>query len=51
MSWFWVGMGGALVLGVCLGVTLMSLLYIARDCATNSEQPSRPRTERRTMPC
>jgi hypothetical protein len=51
MSWIWVGMGGALVLGVCLGVTLMSLLCIARDCATDSEQPSRLRAERRTMPC
>jgi hypothetical protein len=33
MSWIWLGMGGALVLGVCLGVMLMSLLTISRTRA------------------
>jgi hypothetical protein len=51
MSWIWVGMGGALVLGVCLGVMLMSLLCISRDSATGGEQPSRLRAERRARPC
>jgi hypothetical protein len=51
MSWIWVGMGGALVLGVCLGVMLMSLLCISRDGGTDGEQPSRLRAEGRTMPC
>jgi hypothetical protein len=31
MSWTWVWIGGALVLGFHLGVTLMSLLVMSRD--------------------
>ena len=31
MSWTWVWIGGSLVLGVLLGMTLMSLLVISRD--------------------
>jgi hypothetical protein len=30
MSWTWMWIGGSLVLGVCLGMTLMSLLVISR---------------------
>ena len=51
MSWMWVGMGGALVLGVFLGVTLMSLLCISRDCVTDGERRSRLRPDRRARPC
>ena len=51
MSWIWVGMGGALVLGVCLGVMLMSLLCISRDCVTDGEWRPRLRPDWRARPC
>jgi hypothetical protein len=35
MSWIWPGIGGALLLGFCLGVTLMGVLYISRERATD----------------
>jgi hypothetical protein len=43
MSWTWVWLGGALVLGFHLGVARMSLLSVA-------QQPS-PERERGEMPC
>jgi hypothetical protein len=51
MSWTLVWIGGALVLGFHLGVMLMGLLCISRDGATDGEQRSRLRVERRTRPC
>ena len=41
MSWTWVWIGGALVLGFFLGATLMSLLVMSRD--SESEDGQAPR--------
>jgi len=49
MAWIWVGMGGALVLGVCLRVMLMSLLVLSRD-SQSDEGLSPHRPEGKTMP-
>ena len=38
MWWTWVWIGGALVLGVFLGATLMSLLVMSRDSKSGDEQ-------------
>jgi hypothetical protein len=51
MSCIWVGMGGALMLGVYLGVMLMSVLCISRDGATDGEPRPRVGAERRARPC
>jgi hypothetical protein len=51
MPWIWVGMGGALVLGVCLGVMLMSLLCVSRDCAREGVPRPRLRPDRSARPC
>ena len=43
MSWTWVWIGGALVLGFFLGATLMSLLVMSRDSESEDGQaPPRP---------
>ena len=38
MSWAWVWIGGALVLGFFLGATLMSLLVMSRDSESEDGQ-------------
>lgn len=48
MSWTWVWIGGALVLGCFLGVTLMSLLVISRD-SQSDDGLAWPRPERKSM--
>ncbi len=48
MSWTWVWIGGALVLGFHLGVTLMSLLVMSRDSQSEDGLAS-PRPERKSM--
>ena len=40
MSWTWVWIGGALVLGFFLGATLMSLLVMSRDTESEDGQAS-----------
>ncbi len=48
MSWTWVWIGGALVLGFHLGVTLMSLLVMSRDSQSDDGLAS-PRPEGKSM--
>jgi len=51
MSWTWVWIGGALVLGFHLGVTLMSLLVMSRDGGSEGGLAisALPRLEGKTM--
>ena len=51
MAWTWVTIGGALVLGFCLGVTLMSLMVIARDSGSKGARAisALPGPEGKTM--
>jgi hypothetical protein len=51
MPWAWVWIGGALVLGFSLGVTLMSLLVMARDSGSKGTLtiPAPPGLEGKTI--
>jgi hypothetical protein len=51
MAWIWVWIGGALVLGFSLGVTLMSLLGISQDGALEGRRRPRRRPNWRARPC